>query len=108
MGVGSRIWHWYQFASSSPQTRVDEKETREEDLKIRRRITLDLSIQDACDRERLIEAVQLAAVGVFLPAGMRQRHDRLSMVGAVILALSGGVVLLWMLNGGGGRFQAFL
>ncbi|MGW1809082.1 hypothetical protein [Streptomyces sp. NPDC002078] len=100
MGVGSRIWHWYQFASSIPQTRIDERETREEDLKIRRRITLDLSIQDACDRERLIEAVQLAAVGVFLPTGMRQRHDRLSMVGAVILALSGGVFLLWMLNGG--------
>ncbi|WP_346182698.1 hypothetical protein [Streptomyces osmaniensis] len=100
MGVGSRIWHWYQFGSSIPQGRIDERETREEDLKIRRRITLDLAVQDPFDRERLIEAAQLAAVGVFLPAGMRQRHDRLSIFGAGILTMSGGAFLLWLLNGG--------
>lgn len=100
MGIGSRIWRWYQFGSNMSQRRIDEREAREEDLKIRRRITLDLSVQDPSDRERLIEAAQLAALGVFLPTGMRQRNDRLSIAGAGILTLSGGAFLLWLLNGG--------
>ncbi|MCQ9183055.1 hypothetical protein KMT30_29225 [Streptomyces sp. IBSBF 2953] len=99
MGAISRIWDWYQFSANAPQRRVAERENRDEEVKIRRRVLLTLPIQESSDRERLIKAAQSAAIGVFLPVWMRQRHDRFAVVGAGIFSAGSVALLLWLLNG---------
>ncbi|CAL9443446.1 hypothetical protein SUDANB1_02284 [Streptomyces sp. enrichment culture] len=100
MGAISRIWNWYQFKANAPQRLAEERENRDEEIKIRRRISLTLPIQEPSDRERLIEAAQSAAIGVFLPVWMRQRHDRFAIIGAGIVSAGSAALLLWLLNGG--------
>ncbi|SES18024.1 hypothetical protein [Streptomyces qinglanensis] len=99
MGALSRTWNWHQFKFNTPQRLTEERESRDEEIKIRRRILLTLPIQDPSDRERLIDAAQSAAIGVFLPAWMRQRHDRFSIIGAGAVSAGSATLLLWLLNG---------